>query len=218
MRESIRCRAARHSPRSSRSRGLARSASAPSTSKQPPILVGHVVESRVGRAGLEQRRELALRDARNRRSARAAPSIRSTARSSAGASTPPMRARSIASRTSDLGRGKRPALGEERRRLARLREPCARLLARRGKPEPEREVAPQRPGAAIGQSGEDAVPLEVGARLRRARIGTKRVQGAAENSAGPGARPAEGAGPCARSPRLAVEVEDGSLFRWRDGP
>ena len=100
MRESIRWRAACHSLRSSRRRGLARSASVPSGSKLPEISSAR--SSRVG--SVEQAANSAgawaLREARKRRKALAAPSRRPMPRSSAGDSTPPTLARSMASRTS----------------------------------------------------------------------------------------------------------------------
>ena len=153
--------------RSSRSRGLARSASVPSGSKLPAI--SSASSSSVGSVGarVEERRELAPGA---RRGSAGAPSPRRADGRRHGA--PPARAPRRRARAR-LPRARRPPPPtgsgrpslEQPRRLGAPAPGSARLLPRLAKGEPRASSRPMGRAQRSASARENAIPLEVGASL-----------------------------------------------------
>ena len=76
----------------------------------------------------------------------------------------------------DLGHRQRFAVGHELRRFCGLGERGACAFARLGERKRAGQSAPHRADAALGHGAEHAIPLEIAARLRGARIGEERLK------------------------------------------
>ncbi len=135
-------------------------------------LVGRIVQRGIGSARREERGEIAF-------ASREEPTQRAS-----GLEHPPERAQLFRceypahanafdglAHVVDLADGKRAILVEQPSGFGRLRLQRAGFLARRCERERQGERAAQGSPAAIREGAENAIPLEIGSRLRRAGVG-----------------------------------------------
>ena len=144
----------------------------------PGDLVGHLVERGIGRARVEERRHFGP-PRREKATERPRRAEETPHRAELRRREDPADAGAL-DRLLDvlhLSRRQRPSLLEEARRLGGLGQQASRLVPRRGEGEILRQLLAERARASLGQGRQHAVPLQIGAGLRRARVEAERLHG-----------------------------------------